>query len=292
MTDNAQVKRESLGSGDRVIPDEMPGLLPAEQAGNRADRAIDKASEIRRETHSPVKSNKQFKNGLGGRNIEVFRASSDTWAIKPALAKSGLGNLSDGTARPEHREHREQNSGVVLERAYGTRAEYGRAVFDQINRVLRKHGYQTTQKTLRNGVWTTEFSTRMQGMTVKGRVLCESALLSNRIEFVVCKDILLVRLPLIEHLMQRINADLRYGDFIAERQTGEIRLVYSSCYRRTFASNAFDCYLGALLMTCREYCKPLSEIAKNEELSDEAQNELRQLIRWSAAGLPAEATPC
>ena len=302
MADNGQKKNEGLGADDFALLEEMLEMLSAEQTRRRerTEKASGETHPGPRGLQSPLQKTEppkkraeeqrpaEQKPGSGKPPESPLISSASRW-MKPSAAKSSQEDVTKESGKTPVISGTELQKGdVILENAYGTQAEYSEAVFDYMNRVLRNHGYQTSPRILSEGVRAISFSTYMQGMTVQCRVLCENALFSYRIEFEVCKGLRPGRLPLIEHLMQGINSGMRYGAFIADKKEGTIKLVYSSCYHGAFIPNVFDRYIGALLMTCREYCKPLSELAEDVKLSDQAMCELRQMIGQSAVCLPME----
>ena len=302
MDDNSRKKHESFGEDDFALLEEMLEMLSSEQTRRRerTDRTSGEAFPDSKGLQSPPEKIEPLKKRAEEqRPAEQKSGSGESPGLplivpagrstKPPAAKNNQEDLNKGPGKalgisgPEP-----QNGVVILESAYGTQAEYGEAVFDYMNRVLRNHGYQTSPRMFREGVRATAFSTYMQGVNVQCRVLCENALFSYRIECEVCKGVRPGRLPLIEHLMQGINSEMRYGSFISDKKEGTIKLVYSSCYHGAFIPIVFDRYIGVLLMTCREYCKQLSELAANVKLSDQAMCELRQMIGQSAVCLPME----
>ena len=178
---------------------------------------------------------------------------------------------------------------IILESKYKAAIDYGEAVTELINLVLINHGYHTERQELTADKHQHVFSTVMQGLPVECRIIIVYSIHTYRIELVVCRNHLRGRLPLIERTIQGINAELRFGNFVLDKKTNEIKLVYSNCYHGAFSPGVFDRYLGALLMSCREYCGKLVSAALNCELFDDEAGEIMQIVSQSARWLPDEA---
>ncbi len=164
--------------------------------------------------------------------------------------------------KPETKEQTEKapdcRNGMIAESSFGTAEEYGDAVFDYINRILKQRGYPTRAVTERDGCRALLFETQMAGMRTGSRVVCHYGNRGYTIEIVICKG-LPARTMLAEFLVKTEKVALHRGFLTADRENGDTRIIFSSSYRGGFSSTAFGRFFDELMLECSNLCRELPQ---------------------------------